>query len=188
MSREIEQTNNSSGGFTLAETLLAVLILLMVSTIVANGIPAAKSAYENVVLAANAEVFMSTSISTLRNEIATAKDIKVDGTTVSYFNPTRGTYSRIVLDSSSGIQLQRYYNYFTPRPIPSGTPEPSPAPSVTPTLEPLVFSSSTEKFYLTCSAIVFENGVIKFRELQVNQISGRTGLVKRDEVSIRVIS
>ena len=59
-------------GFTLAETLLAVLILLMVSTIVATGVPAARNAYEKVVLGANAQMLLSTAVSALRNELGTA--------------------------------------------------------------------------------------------------------------------
>ena len=61
-------------GFTLAETLLAVLILLMVSGIVAAGIPVAKKAYEKVVLAADAQLLLSTTVAELRDEIGTAWD------------------------------------------------------------------------------------------------------------------
>ena len=50
----------SNKGFTLAETLLAVLILLLVSTIVATGIPAARNAYEKVVEASNAQAVLAT--------------------------------------------------------------------------------------------------------------------------------
>lgn len=59
-------------GFTLAETLLAVLILLLVSVIVATGVPVAKNAYEKVVLGANAQMLLSTAASALRNEVGTA--------------------------------------------------------------------------------------------------------------------
>ena len=63
MEERIRKKLHSSKAFTLAETLLAVLILLMVSTIVATGIPVARNAYEKVVLASNAEVLLSTTIS-----------------------------------------------------------------------------------------------------------------------------
>lgn len=110
-------------GFTLAETLLAVLIMLMVSSIVAAGIPAAKNAYEKVVLASNAEVLMSTAVSALRNELGTAKDISladnqtgsVLGTTITYFNAERRAMSRLYVQDNN-IMLLRYYfdgNEFT---------------------------------------------------------------------------
>ena len=68
MKKIIYRKHHAIHGFTLAETLLAVLILLMVSSIVAAGIPSARRAYEKVVLASNAEVLLSTTITTLRHE------------------------------------------------------------------------------------------------------------------------
>ena len=73
---------NNKKGFTIAEMLVAILILLMVSSIVATGIPVAREAYEKVVLTSNAEILMSTAISALRNELGTAKDIEADGKAV----------------------------------------------------------------------------------------------------------
>ena len=50
----------ASKGFTLAETLLAMIILLMVTSVAAGGIPAAVRAYRNTAEAANARVLMTT--------------------------------------------------------------------------------------------------------------------------------
>ena len=50
-----EDIRRGRSGFTIGETLVAVLILLMVSSVVAAGIPAAKSAFEKVVIGANVE-------------------------------------------------------------------------------------------------------------------------------------
>ena len=47
-------------GFTLAETLLAVLILLPVSGIVETGIHVARNIYQKVVIGANAQALLST--------------------------------------------------------------------------------------------------------------------------------
>ena len=101
-------------GFTLAETLLAIMILLMVSTIVATGIPAAKAAYEKVILASNAEVLLSTTISTLQNELGTAQDIDTpsgdSNTIITYLNPSRGIPSKIYVDGTNRIQFLRYFS------------------------------------------------------------------------------
>lgn len=99
-----------NSGFTLAETLLAVLILLMVSTIVATGVPVAKNAYEKVVLGSNAQVLLSNAISALRYELGTARDISIDGTTVTYISADTGAQSRLSINGTEGIWLEEYYN------------------------------------------------------------------------------
>ena len=105
---------NSRSGFTLAELLLATLILLMVSVIVANGIPAARTAYENVMYAANSEILLSTSINTLRNELGTAQKIEYDKTTkksITYFNSNRSASALIAMNGDDpDIQFKRYYS------------------------------------------------------------------------------
>ncbi len=185
------------GGFTLAETLLATLILLMVSAIVATGVPVAKNAYEKVVLASNADVLLSTAISALRNELGGATDIETDesdstesesdetdgaeegaeGTILTYYNATRGASSRLYVDSTDGqgIMFQRYYSrdglsadYDAARLVSSET--------------------STGDLYVTYDSVEYEDGIVTFRNLSVNRESGAEGLAKREELSIRVIS
>jgi len=98
-------------GFTLAETLLAVLILLLVSTIVATGMPAAKNAYEKIIVAANAQVLLSTGATALRDELGTAWDVTIDdSTTVTYNSSDTGGKSTILLDSGdqNKIYIQEY--------------------------------------------------------------------------------
>ena len=64
-------------GFTLAETLLAILILLMVTAVVAAGIPVAAHAYERVVMSSNAQLLLSTTMTRMRDELGTATEISV---------------------------------------------------------------------------------------------------------------
>ena len=101
----------TQSGFTLAETLLAVLILLLVSVIVATGIPVARNAYEKVVLAANAQAMLSNAITNLRDELGTAWKVKKENaTTVSYFNANTGAKAEISLATNGypAIQIQDY--------------------------------------------------------------------------------
>lgn len=122
----------SKRGFSLAETLLAVLILLLVSLIVANGVPAAKEAYEKVVIGANAKVLLSTTIATLRDELATARDVRVssDGKTITYFSADRGATSRIYLSKEDDHDVIMLQEYLTLKPgsdteyLPSASPRP----------------------------------------------------------------
>ena len=92
-------------GLTLAETLLAVLIMLMVSLIMATGIPAARNAYEKVVLGANAEVLLSTSLTALREELGTARDIEIGTNEIKYYSAKTNAKARIYL-SSEGTDPQ----------------------------------------------------------------------------------
>lgn len=97
----------NQSGFSLAETLLAVLILLLVSLLLANGMPTVKAVYERVTIGANARVLLSTTVATLRNELGTAKDVIVNGTAVNYYSIDTHTTSSIYLKDKS-IMLNEY--------------------------------------------------------------------------------
>lgn len=97
----------NNAGFSLAEMLMAVLILLMVSVIVATGLPAARNAYEKTVIGANAQAMLSTAVSALRDELGTAWDVKIDdnatkttGTYITYFKADTGTRAML---SNKGV-------------------------------------------------------------------------------------
>lgn len=174
-------------GFSLAEVLVAILILLMVSTIVATGIPVARNAYEKVVLASNAEVLLSTTMSTLRNELGTAQDVSTDGVSITYYNSSRRTTSEITREailedgatdySKQTIVLCRYSGAF----VQNSTPE-----------RIATSSSATGKadIYVTYREVAYndQTGIITFSGLSVNSTSGTVGLATLDTLSIRVIS
>lgn len=79
-------------GFSLAETLVALLIVLLAASVVAAGMPAAKDAYYKVQESANAQVFLSTTLTALRKELSTATNIQVDSDKklLKYDNPVTG--------------------------------------------------------------------------------------------------
>ena len=87
--------------------LMAILILLLVSGIVAAGVPVARDAYEKVVIGANAKVLLSTAISSLRDEIATARNVKVESNAIEYFSTDKGATCRITPLEKS-IQVEDY--------------------------------------------------------------------------------
>lgn len=95
--KTIGQKLKRSAGLSLAETLLTVLILLLVSGVVATGMPAAVKAYRNAIDAANAQVVLSATVNALRSELSTARDVKVDGTTITYTDADTGSRSRIYI-------------------------------------------------------------------------------------------
>lgn len=106
----IKKKLKNQKGFSLAETLLAVLILLLVSVIVANGIPVARNVYNNVIVGANAQVLLSTAVNALRNELGTAQKVDVDNSpTIIYYKASIGAYSQLSIgDGTEGIQLLDY--------------------------------------------------------------------------------
>ena len=104
----VRQKLKNSKGFTLAETLLAVLILLLVSVIVANGMPAATNAYRKTVLAANAQSLMSTTVAALRDELGTAWDVSVTDNKVTYYSADTGNRSVLEKADDGAIKLTEY--------------------------------------------------------------------------------
>ena len=74
--------------------------------------PAAVSAYRNAIDAANAQVLLSTTVNALRNELSTARDVQVSGTTITYTGADTGSRSTIDL-SSSPFTIQEYVGQST---------------------------------------------------------------------------
>ena len=89
-------------GFTLAETMIAVLILLMVVSIVGAAIPTASSVYTKAVDTANAQVLLSTAMTVLRDELgnATEVDISSDKKTIQYRSGNNGRISKVFYSSA----------------------------------------------------------------------------------------
>jgi len=98
-------------GFSIAEMLIAVLILLMVSSVVAAGVPVAAQAYVKITDAADAESLLSTTMTMLRSELSTADSATVlcgstDGCFVQYRNLDSGSLYTITAPVSDGIPQQ----------------------------------------------------------------------------------
>ncbi|MBQ6401263.1 MAG: hypothetical protein IJI20_03140 [Firmicutes bacterium] len=165
--------------FTLAEALVAMLILLMVASIVTAGIPVAKNAYEDVIVRANAEIVMSTAVSALRNELSVARDVSVssDGKTVSYYSGTYGSASKIILGGADGIMYQRY----SALPIEEGNGAVEPFTS-DPVL--LVSESASDNLRVSCSRATYDEDkrIIKFSGLSIEK-NGKS-VVSQDDLAI----
>lgn len=184
MKNKILRKLHSDKGFSIAELLVAILILLMVSSIVATGIPVAREAYQKVILASNADVLLSTTISTLRNELGTAQDVKVDGTTITYYSPTRGAYSQIYLDDNDDdavVMFQRYYF------------DPTMESEVAPSEEPLITDAAmSDGLYVKYKSIDKPDsdgdGIMKIQGLAVYRKDGTKTAAERETLSIQIAS
>lgn len=189
---------------TLVETLATTLILLMVSGIVAAGIPVAKSVYGRIVMASNAEVLLSTTISTLRNELSTAREVQVGkrngdapNTIITYYSESNNATSKIfsadsgdkiTKSNAAGTALEEvavfplhaiaYQRYVSS----------DPSMNDGPTTYLVSTEASTGDLYVAFDSVTYANGIITFHNLSVNRTNGTTGLAKRDTFSVRVIA
>ena len=212
----IRKKLKTASGFTLAETLLAVLILLMVSVIVATGIPAAKNAYEKVVLASNADALLSTTISSLRNELGAAKISKPESggapiTYISYYSGaasydavsgnyvTSGTQSMICLNEDFTGDYADYKSTADPgkcimlqRYAPLGGINYSPEMQAQMKAVRLVSkAASNQNLYVTYDSVTYANGILTFTGLKVCRDSDNNAhhpLTKPIKLCIRVLS
>lgn len=114
MIQKLRTRLKNSSGFSLSELLITLLILLMVTVVMAAGIPSALRALYKVEDSANAQVLLSTAVTCLRDELSTASDVKVDGTTITYTTES-GSESRLTVvvpgpteKKDFGINLQEY--------------------------------------------------------------------------------
>ncbi len=90
-------------GFTLAETLICVLILLMVTGIVGAAIPTASNVYMKTVDAANAQVLLSTTKNVLRDKLGTSTQIKMtEGSNDVEFKNGNLGWAKLVIGAEPG--------------------------------------------------------------------------------------
>ena len=173
MMKRLGKKIGGSKGFTLAEVLVALLILLMVTSVVAMGVPLAANAYNKVTRAANAQVFLSTTVTRLRNELGTASDVTVSGTTVTYTS-SNGSTSRIFVSSTGepGIYLREYADLV----------------SDNDNFQHLLVAkeASGSDMYSTYGGIAYAGGVVPVTDLRV--ISGSDTVAQIPSLQIRVLS
>ena len=190
--KKIRRKLHNPKGFTLAEILLAILIMLMVSSIVAAGIPAARESYEKVVLASNADILLSTTVSALRNEIGASREVDVtssiaeakSGTCIEYYSLSRNAFSVLYVDSNDNenIKFQRYYSSKN-----VDVDESDPEYLIPP-------KTATDELIVTYSSATYDKDkrVVTFTGLSVrkktdNGTEGKV-LAKRDRLSIKTMS
>ena len=100
----------NNAGFTMAEVLIAVVILVLIT---AGIMPAAMRAYKNAVDAANAQALLSTTVDALRGELSTAWNVKPvsgDSKAITYQSADTGSRTKMLLDSNV-IMLQEYDDF-----------------------------------------------------------------------------
>lgn len=92
-------------GFTLAETMLALLIVVMLTGIVATGIPVAYNTYRQVVDDSNAQLALSTTATALRDELGLAVDVKTASNGTVFYKTGEGNWATIDNGASGSAGL-----------------------------------------------------------------------------------
>ncbi|MCR5097191.1 MAG: prepilin-type N-terminal cleavage/methylation domain-containing protein [Erysipelotrichaceae bacterium] len=158
-------------GFSLAELLLAIAILLLATGIVAAGIPAAISAYRKVVDAANAQVLLTTATTCLRDELDMSPEVQIAGDVITYVD--EHGWQCIMKNGSSlkGILVSRSSNNKTE--------------------DQLLVSDSaaSKKFYIVYESVSKSGNVVTFTNLQVKKKDDDSAVsdVKLDRYSVHII-
>ena len=192
MLRKLRNKWMGRSGFTLAETLMTVLILLMVTAVIAGGVPAAVKAYDKVIIGANAQVLLSTATTRLREELGAASKVSVSAAggeaveTVIDYTSADGSRSRIYLVNEAttkrGINLWQYRDIYTKDDAETkyGHLLVSQAASNRDRL------NSSKSLYILYDSVSFTGGVVTFTNLRVMNDDARiTGLVS---FSVNVIA
>ncbi len=186
MERALKKLSEKNA-FTLAETLITILILLMVSGVVAGGVPAAANAYRKAVDAANAYSLLSTTVNALRDELSTAWDVSVAGKEITYYSSDTGSQSKIRISDENVIMLQQY-NDWSDEYLDNGHSENQKQPEE----RPLVTDAAKIKGKLRASyeGVSFDQkaGIITFTGLGVTNNETKSGqpIVKMPEVGLKI--
>ena len=102
----------SVSGLSFAELLVTTLILLLVTEIVADGLPAVIRLYRQTVDIANAEAYLSTTIIALRSKLCLAS---LSDDEDIYIDPVLGRF-KILNNADKGIQIQDGVDMASPPP------------------------------------------------------------------------
>jgi len=187
--KQIVRKLKREAGFTFTETLVAVVILVMIS---ATALPAALNAYRNAVDAANAQVLLSTTVNALRDELSTAWDVQTpetaDNTTITYRSADTGDKSVITIENKT-IMLQEYAPEEGIHWLPEGERK-------TTEIRPLVSAAmrqttrnGSDHMHVTYTSAVYANGYVTITGLAVERDEG-VQIAKMPETGllIRVMS
>lgn len=176
----IRKTRRNRAGFSLAETLIVILILLMVSAIVGAAIPTASTVYKKTVDTANAQLLLSTTMTVLRDELNAAKNISVssDKTEITFISGITGNKSIIKCSPQKGLEITVYASDQNNA-------------QLKPETRLLVSEkASTSGMILTCSfsSSSLDKGMIVVEGIAVQKSGYSKALAERESYTIRLIS
>ena len=98
-----------NAGFTLVETMLSLAILVLLTAVVATGVPVAYRTYTKAVDASNAEVALTTTVAMLRDELGLAQDVfySTSDNSVVFYKTGDGYWASIAPGEAVGQGLRK---------------------------------------------------------------------------------
>ncbi|MBQ9041558.1 MAG: type II secretion system protein [Eggerthellaceae bacterium] len=162
-------------GFTFVETLMALLIFVLLTAVVAAGIPTAYRTYIGVVNSSNAQLALSATTSALRDELGMAQQVAQitrNGETVVCFETPAGYWESIgnaaEEDGHAGLIVQVYAPGATGPGEPLGEPR-----ELVPDASFAAARGYEGKMHLLMGPVVYADGVFTVNDLKV-QVEGDT--------------
>ncbi len=181
MKRLLRKLKRKSG-FTLVEVLAVVVILLLVSGVVAAGMPAAANAYTRVVDSGNAQVLISTVKTALREELSTATEVETaDGSSeLEYYRSARyGVLAKLSVENNAATKNNEIILEYLQEDHTSMVPAVS---------RPLVSTAAATGLSVEYGSITYAGGLFTVNGLVVKKgskvLAGKTD----DVFQIRVLS
>jgi len=167
--------NKNDQGFSIAEMLIVVLILLMVSGVVAGGMPVAARAYKTVVDSSNAQLLLSTTVTTLREELGEASDVVCDSSARKFtYTNTTGGASEIEFKTDGVYITSANVNAGNSRPLVSNKAAAGMIFGFAPGEEtPVSYNSTT--------------GIVTLKSIVITRGGETTPLASLDSLNIKVI-
>ena len=165
-------------GFTFVELLTALLIVVMLSAVVAAGIPTAWRTYTTAVDSANAQVALTTTTTALRSELSMATEVEVVGNEVHYYT-SEGYQAKLTNPGNGQIGLQVTY----------GSGEAARSFSLIPDASTNASVDANNPMHVGYDSVSIANGVITFNGLTVSNNGGTlasTGSEAGNSYKIRV--
>ena len=101
-------SQRASRGFTMVETMMALLIVVLLTGIVATSIPVAINASRAVADDSNAQLALSTTASALRDELGLAVDVKTDTKGTAFYQTSDGNWVTIDNGGDTSIGLVKH--------------------------------------------------------------------------------
>lgn len=100
------------GGFTLAETLIAILLMSFVGLIVTGGISMGARVYGEITERSNAELLLSTTLMRMRDELDRVEETWTQGNT-TYFRTSTSNWRSLVTakGNEKGVFIKEYKGY-----------------------------------------------------------------------------
>ena len=141
-----------SRGFTLAETIMAMLIMAILGLIVTGAISTALNTYQKIVEKSNAELLLSTTISELRSELDRAEQMTLTGNVLDKYRSSTSAWRTLSANRTNqkGIQVTEFRGY-----DPTG---PKAGADTHPAQQLVSEAAATSKLYATFDSITYDTG------------------------------